>query len=324
MGARAANPDIDELDVSNKWQNMNEAALVSVVMSVYNCETYIRTAIESILNQTYPYLEFIIIDDGSTDKTRTIIEAATATDPRVRLISRENRGVTQSLNEGISLSAGKLIARMDGDDISELDRLEKQVAFLDANPEVVLVGGQAHLIDSDGRSVISFTEPVNHDEIDQRNLRAKTLPIHPTVMFRKSAWSTVGGYHMEFDKAEDIDLFLRLAKIGRLASLSDVVLKMRLHLGSVSNITEENRRQQTMSARAAAQAAASRRGLPPQQFSDQIMVENPADTMTRWAWWALKHSATLCVPRPLRPTLLSQELDTHSLCIAGILKSQDE
>ena len=112
---------------------------VSVVMPAYNAEKYIGEAIDSILNQTFTDFEFIIIDDGSSDRTADIVKSYS--DPRIRLLANErNSGIVASLNRGIQKATGKYIARMDADDYSRLDRIKKQVDFLDNHPEVIALG----------------------------------------------------------------------------------------------------------------------------------------------------------------------------------------
>ncbi|HAS7841575.1 TPA: glycosyltransferase family 2 protein, partial [Vibrio cholerae] len=113
---------------------------ISVVMSVYNGEKYLGEAIDSILKQTFSDFEFIIINDGSTDKTLEIIKSYMKKDDRIVLVSRENKGLIVSLNEGLDLAKGQYIARMDADDISIKSRFEKQIEFLDSNPDIGVCG----------------------------------------------------------------------------------------------------------------------------------------------------------------------------------------
>ena len=117
---------------------------ISVVMAVYNGEKYLREAIDSILNQTFKDFEFIIVNDGSTDRTREILESFI--DPRIVLIHQEHMGLTKSLNRGIALAKGKYIARQDADDISMAERLEKQFNFLESHENVALLGTAGHII----------------------------------------------------------------------------------------------------------------------------------------------------------------------------------
>jgi glycosyltransferase involved in cell wall biosynthesis len=134
---------------------------VTVLMPVYNTEMYLKEAIDSILNQTFRDFEFIVINDGSTDSTSDIIESYS--DPRIIYLQNEkNLGVATSLNKGLSIAKGTYIARMDGDDVSRCDRLEKQVAFMDANPEIGVCGTWLETI-GDRNEV--WSPPRNHDQI---------------------------------------------------------------------------------------------------------------------------------------------------------------
>ncbi len=125
--------------------------LVSVVMSVYNGERFLREAIESILSQTFRDFEFIIVNDGSTDGTAGILNSYALSDSRVRVFEQENMGQCASDNRGCSLARGKYIARMDSDDVSMRDRLERQIAFLENHEKVGLLGGAVEIIDDRGR-----------------------------------------------------------------------------------------------------------------------------------------------------------------------------
>ena len=127
---------------------------VSVIMPVYNGGRYLREAVDSILNQTFREFEFIIIDDGSTDDTWSVLTDYAAHDSQVRLIQNEaNIGLTRSLNKGLAVSRAALIARQDADDISMPERLARQIAFLEMHPEVGLLGTQGDFIDADGRPI---------------------------------------------------------------------------------------------------------------------------------------------------------------------------
>ena len=152
-------------------------ALLSVLMPVYDCDQFVQAAIDSILNQTFRDFEFIIIDDGSKDRTAEIVEAAAARDPRIRVISRENRGIVPSLNEALEQATGTLVARMDGDDISLPDRFSRQVAYLQANPECGLVGTQIMFMDPDGRPIAPMPNPLGHDDDWQRRDIAPHCPV---------------------------------------------------------------------------------------------------------------------------------------------------
>ena len=142
---------------------------VSIIMSVYNGEKYLQEAIESILNQSYSGFEFIIVNDGSTDYTEEILNEYT--DSRiVRINNQENIGLARSLNRAIETAHGELIARMDADDISAPDRFEKQVAYLDAELEVSVLGTYMKQIDADGNNLGILNVPCNHNLIKWKML----------------------------------------------------------------------------------------------------------------------------------------------------------
>lgn len=205
---------------------------VSVVLPVYNSALYIEESLVSMLHQTYPDFEIIVIDDGSTDGTLQKIQAFA--DPRIRLIAhQENRGLVGTLNEGLSLARGEYIARMDGDDIALPERLERQVAYLDAHPEVGVLGTQAHLLGIDKVT----TKPLVHEEIRVWQLFHCTF-VHPTVMLRRSVIENHGIRYLPYPHAEDYEIWNRLAELTRLANLPDVLLRYRLHPNQVSNLYE--------------------------------------------------------------------------------------
>jgi hypothetical protein len=197
-------------------------------MSVLNGELYLREAVESILNQTFRDFEFIIINDGSTDGTAAILEFYQKSDPRVRVYGQENRGVGESLNRGCGLAQGKYIARMDADDIALSDRLARQIEFMEAHAEVDVVGGAVEFIDVTGKPLITVRYPETDYDIKSRAFSRQSPVVHPTALFRRDVFVSVGGYRPVF-MAEDYDLWLRFAQHGQLANLQEVVLKYRIH-----------------------------------------------------------------------------------------------
>jgi len=214
---------------------MNPVPRVSVNMAVYNTASYLPEAIESILSQTYTNFEFIIIDDGSTDCSRDIVQKYAEQDSRIRFVSRPNKGVAVTRSEGLSLSRGEFYAVMDSDDISLPSRLEREVAFLDDTPECVCVGTSVLLIDSDGDPIGPMHNPLSHDEIDRAHMSGYAgVVAHATSVIRIDALRHVGGYRPEFcEVAEDFDMFLRLAEHGRLANLPDLLYLYRMHDNSL-------------------------------------------------------------------------------------------
>lgn len=199
---------------------------VSVIMSVYNGEKYLREAVESILNQTFRDFEFIIINDGSTDKSGEILEEYAKKDSRVRLSHQENMGLTKSLNRAIRLAKGEYIARMDADDISLPQRLEKQVRFLNKNPEIVLVGTGYYEIDASGKIIGRKTPPSSLSEL--KKILVKYNPFfHASVVIRRKVLEKVGLYDEKMIYAQDYDLWLRIGGKFKVANLPYILMKKR-------------------------------------------------------------------------------------------------
>jgi len=210
--------------------------VVTVLLSVYNGGPYIRRAVASILAQTFGDFEFIIIDDGSTDGTAAILDAFD--DPRIRRITHPvNRGLTASLNEGLALARGQYIARQDADDVSLPDRLARQVAYLQAHPDIVVVGAQARLIDAAGRRIPDhmLAKPLTPAGVRFKLLFDGPL-IHSSVMFRRDVvQGRFGGYDPSWPTNQDYELWSRLAQAGcAMANLPDVLVEHRHHGGQIS------------------------------------------------------------------------------------------
>jgi hypothetical protein len=210
---------------------------VSVLMSVYNGEPYLSHAVQSILAQTYRDFELVIVDDGSTDRTRDILASFEASDGRIRILRNErNIGLSHSLNRGLSAVRARLVARMDADDLSRPDRLERQVAFLTERPEVDLVGSWLRVI---GRNII-LSRPSRHEDL-VAVLCFQNCFWHPTLMFRLDRGDGTGiGEAIAYDAAhlyaEDYDLWVRLALDHRacLANIDEPLLHYRVHRRSVT------------------------------------------------------------------------------------------
>lgn len=207
------------------------APKVSVVMSVYNAEKYLEEAIDSILNQTFSDFEFIIINDGSTDRTSEILKGYT--DPRLIIVNQANMGLTRSLNKAINMVRGEYIARMDSDDISLPERLQMQVAFLHGHPTVGLVGTRVIQIDENGEFIAEWSLLAESAYI-KTALLIENQFCHGSVMFRRECIRKVGGYREEFKRAQDYDLWLRIAEYYEVANLIVPVYKLRITANSIS------------------------------------------------------------------------------------------
>lgn len=206
-------------------------------MPAFNAERFLVAAVESILGQAFRDFEFRIFDDGSTDRTLETLCRLASKDARIVVQSARHQGYTPLLNKGVSQSRGEFIARMDADDIAMPDRFARQIEYLQKHPECVAVGSSIQLIDEDGDPFTIQHCPTTHEEIDAAHLRGGggTMP-HPSLMMRTEAIRRVGGYHTEYEPAEDLDLLLRLAEIGRLANLGEPLLKYRVHAQMVSTV----------------------------------------------------------------------------------------
>ena len=174
----------------------------------------------------------IVVNDGSTDESLDELHELASRDSRVRIFDQPNQGQNAAANFGIEQSRAPLIARMDADDISSLDRIEKQVAFLNAHSEVGLLGGQITRL-GEKRSGLTSNFPVGHDQIVEYLLKNQHALCNPAIIFRKHLFEKIGGY-WEHDIAEDWDMFLRMGEISRLANLSQSILQYRFHQASIN------------------------------------------------------------------------------------------
>ncbi|NIO15991.1 MAG: glycosyltransferase [Deltaproteobacteria bacterium] len=209
-----------------------ENTKVTLLMSVYNGERYLREAVESILNQTFEDFLFFIVNDGSTDGTGSILQGYR--DRRIRVVENEmNLGLTRSLNRGIEMIRSEYVARMDADDIALPERLEKEVDFLDRHRNIGLVGTYYLRIDEKG-NVVDEERPIS----DTVELREKLLEgnrfAHGSVMFRKECVEKVGYYREAFQASQDYDLWLRIAEYYDMANIPEFLYKWRLNVESIS------------------------------------------------------------------------------------------
>ncbi|HWT81645.1 MAG TPA: glycosyltransferase, partial [Candidatus Methylomirabilis sp.] len=198
---------------------------VSIIMPVYNEERYVRQAVDSILQQTVSDFEFVILDDGSTDRTLEILQSYR--DPRIRLVTQANSGLTASLNRCLPLVSGQYIARMDGNDISHPDRLESQADFLDSHPQIGLLGAAFLQVNQEGVAVKVYTYPIADPSIRQA-LWSDCPFCHSLVMFRRECIDRVGGYRERIGPAEDYDLWFRISERFMLANLPRPLHQVRI------------------------------------------------------------------------------------------------
>jgi hypothetical protein len=221
------------------------APVVTVLMPVFNGEKYLAEAIESILNQSFVDFEFLIINDGSTDGTAVILADYEQRDERIRVYHQENQGIVASLNRGLGLAKGKYVARMDADDVSLPERLAKQVVFMEAHPDVGVLGTWVQITYGSGRTSDTWQLPTQHGML--RWSLSFTCPImHPTVMMRREVVERADGYGSDMVHAEDYDLWRRLSEATRLSNLPDVLLRLRLHEENVSRVYASEQRRNSI------------------------------------------------------------------------------
>jgi len=288
---------------------MSETPAVTVLMPVYNAERFVAKTLDSILAQTFTDYEFLIINDGSTDRSPQILEDYARRDARIRLVSRPNTGYVPALNEGLGLARGGLIARIDADDLADPRRLELQVARMASEPELVALGSNAFAMDEEGRMLGDYDVPLTHGEIEANHLRGSSSIHHPAVMLRPDAVKRVGGYRQQFMPCEDFDLWLRLGEVGRLANLPEKLLTKRLLVGSAvaSNLAKQEKLVKEI-----VEQTWRRRCMPGEPDVRPSRLRRPVDLFRQWAWMALRAGHVSTSRRYAARAILSRPLDVST------------
>ncbi len=268
----------------------NHTPKVSVLMPVYNAERYLAEAVESVLAQTFTDFELIALDDGSTDTSLSLLNRYAAQDDRVYVVSQPNRGVAHTRNDLLRLARGEYVAVLDADDVAMPARLDRQIAYLDAQPEVVCVGSCHQVIDDCSRLLTELQLPEDNDTIQRLALAGHGSICNSASMIRRKALIAVGGYDPSVAPAEDLDVWLKLGEVGLLANLSDVLIKYRLHSNSLS---EKKQALQRENARLACERAWQRRGIEGRFEAGNPWRPGPSrgsryQYMLRYGWWAFK------------------------------------
>jgi glycosyltransferase involved in cell wall biosynthesis len=212
-----------------------EKPLVSVIMSVFNGEEFLSLAIESIRDQTLKNFEFIIVNDGSNDSSQAVLEHFATIDKRIRLISRENKGLIASLNEAATVSQGTFLARMDCDDVAHPTRFERQVQEFSTRPNLVALGCQVNFVNREGLPLgKELRYPVGMAAVLKNHPLGGPFIAHPSLMMRRTAFDNAGGYRAPFIAAEDLDLLYRLIRIGEIDNIDQKLLDYRFHGKNIS------------------------------------------------------------------------------------------
>jgi glycosyltransferase involved in cell wall biosynthesis len=231
-------------------------------MPVFNGERFIGDAVRSVLASRFADLELLVLDDGSTDDSVREAERAAAGDPRLHIVQLSHGGVAAARNAALRAARGELIANLDADDVMLPDRLERQVAFLDAHPEYVAVGSRVIMTDVEGRPLRVLIREFTHEEIDGAHLDGRPGALgNPTATFRADGARHIGGYRDDLHTTgEDHDFWLRLAEVGRLANLPEVLVRYRMHDRNASLDAADRERRHAVTLDTLARAFA-RRGL---------------------------------------------------------------
>ena len=223
--------------------------LVSVIIPIFNAERYLKYSLESTLNQTYENLEIILIDDNSTDESYEIAKKYNGMDSRIILLKNDvNLKLSKTLNIGILASSGVYIARMDADDISALDRIQRQVNVLEGDPKCCIVGSDIEIIDENSRTLGS--RRYHYDDLSIRKKIFFYSPFcHPAITMRASVLNDVGLYNAEFNPAEDYELYFRMGQRGTFANIDKKLLKYRILDNSMTQAGPEKMESMTLNIR---------------------------------------------------------------------------
>lgn len=212
--------------------------LVSVFMAVYNGERFLKNAVESLLSQTYPNFEIIAVDDGSTDRSGSILVGIG--DPRLKVVrSPSNLGLTRSLIIARQHASGKYFARQDADDLSKPERLERQVEHLQSNPDVGLVHADYEVIDARGRRLDTVVLEQQTGEALKAALAVGNIFAHGAVMFTRECYDAAGGYRSFMEVTQDYDLYLRISEQAEMANVPQILYSLRFHADSIGRSRRE-------------------------------------------------------------------------------------
>lgn len=230
-------------------QMLKKNSPISVLMSVYNGERWLNESIRSVLTQTFFDFEFIIVNDGSTDKSLEIIKSFAICDVRIVIIDKPNTGLADSLNRGIAQARGDWIARIDADDVCEPSRLQKQFDLANTAPDVVLIGTGLIEIDESGRPGKTYFFSAEHENLILSLMRIRSFFAHSSAFYKTEVVRLAGSYRPRIKRGQDFDLWLRLSEKGKLACVSEPLIKCRKHADQISH--EESGQRQVVDSRVA-------------------------------------------------------------------------
>lgn len=287
---------------------------VSVVMPLYNQEPYVEAAVRSLLAQTFSDFELIIIDDGSTDASLTIVRRLASSDERIRVYNQKNFGRAITRNRGVKLARAELMAMLDPDDIAMPERLALQVEYMQEHPECVALGAQFESVCMKGIPLNVSSLPLDHASIEARLLEDDGQALTQGVsMMRRTVCLAAGSYNAQYAAGEDADLFLRMALKGQLANLPQTLLQYRQHPKSTVNTAG---RPEYDDYRQRIERAWQQRGrqLPAnfQHWSQSTEEMTPNQLMLRWGWNAFKRNEFTAAKYYVRMLLRLNLLDMQA------------
>jgi len=217
---------------------MNELPKISVLTCCYNAGTFLKEAVESVLRQAYEKFEYVLVDDGSTDNTLSILKGYAAKDKRIVIVEKEHSGLTASLNIGLEQAKGEWVARLDADDIAVPDRLSNQWDFVQNNDRIVLLGGGCIEVDENGIAIKKHIYPTEQNALMSRLETGKAFFSHSSAFFNKAYVLELGGYNPKFVRSQDWDLWLRIGENAQIGCLPLPVVKLRKHSQAISNTNQ--------------------------------------------------------------------------------------
>ena len=275
---------------------------------MYNAEKTVESALESIQKQTYSNLEIICVNDGSDDETLSIVERRAKFDKRIKPYSHEHRGIVYALNKSIELSQGKYLARMDADDIAFLDRIEKQVRYMESNPDVVASGTAVEIFNARGISRTT-TPHCNPEILRYRMIRIWPIAHSSLIVHHTALLDNDIRYSKEHTYVEDLKLYFDLSRIGKLGNLPDTLLAYRAHPNQISKKNYEILRERELQLRADIyKSTCEDHSLNPERDSPgdwRRKVPRNHDAIWVLLWYTITHNTKLTKLKKLRLVLFT-------------------
>jgi len=228
--------------------NNQERQPCTILLPLFNGASFLPRAVANLCEIAGPGDEILIIDDGSVDIGDQEFETLRKSDPRIVLYKCEHRGLVATLNYGIQVASHELIARADVDDLYVKNRIQLQVGFLASNPEIFAVFSDYTMVSSSGANLGEFPSAISPDLTSFSLFSSQRTP-HPSVMYRKSAILSVGGYLQEDFPAEDLALWIRLVKKGKIASIPHSLLKYTVHSSSITRTNQDLMKRKSLALR---------------------------------------------------------------------------